>query len=251
VAEAVKINVFLLLAISCILFLGFSCGESQPSPTTLPAMTTSPTTTPPLRHAEWTFNDLTVTPSEADVGEEVVVSVWVNIYGAIGEPLGKAILAIDGEVVATKDVWLAADSSELVSFILVAEEIGTHEIRLTVMLPEEGPYKIGENDLSTKFTVRPLTPPPTTSASFEVEINGDTFIPATITVPVGAMVTWVHRDREADSAVWFHNVTSETGLFDSGLLAFGDTFSYTFTEPGTFNYYNKEFPYRRGTVIVE
>lgn len=260
-AEAVKINILLPLAIICILFLGLSCSAAKPSlttptttspTTTLPAMTTSPTTTtPPLRYAEWTFNDLTVTPSEAEVGEEVVVSVWVHIYGAIGEPLGRAILAIDGQVVATKDVWLTADFSELVSFILIAEEIGTHEVRLTVMLPEEGPYKIGENDLGTKFTVRPLTPPLTTPVSFEVEINADTFIPANITVPVGATVTWIHRDREADTAVWFHNVTSETGLFDSGLLAFGDTFSYTFTEPGTFNYYNKEFPYRHGTVIVE
>lgn len=155
-AEAVKINVFLLLAISCILFLGFSCGQSQPSPTTLPAMTTSPTTTPlPLGYAEWTFNDLTVTPSEADVGEEVVVSVWVNIYGAIGEPLGKAILAIDGEVVATKDVWLTADFSELVSFTVVMEEAGTHEVRLTVMLEDEGPYEVGVNDLTAKLTVRP------------------------------------------------------------------------------------------------
>ena len=101
------------------------------------------------------------------------------------------------------------------------------------------------------FRAAQAATPLTTPVSFEVEINGDTFIPANITVPVGATVTWIHRDREADSAVCFHNVTSETGLFDSGLLAFGDTFSYTFTERGTFNYYNYEFPYRRGTVIVE
>jgi len=119
-------------------------------------MTISPTTTtPPLRHAEWTFNDLTVTPSEAEVGEEVVVSVWVHIYGAIGEPLGRAILAIDGQVVATKDVRLAADSSELVSFTVVMEEAGTHEVRLTVMLEDEGPYEVGVNDLTAKLTVRP------------------------------------------------------------------------------------------------
>lgn len=84
-----------------------------------------------------------------------MVSVWVNIYGAIGEPLGKAILAIDGEVVATKDVWLTADFSELVSFTVVMEEAGTHEVRLTVMLEDEGPYEVGVNDLTAKLTVRP------------------------------------------------------------------------------------------------
>ena len=104
---------------------------------------------------------------------------------------------------------------------------------------------------TTPTTTPPTTTPLTTPVSFEVEIIGDTFIPANIHVPVGATVTWIHIDREADSAVWFHNVTSETGLFDSGLLGFGDTFSYTFTEPGTFNYYNKEFSYRSGTVVVE
>ena len=89
------------------------------------------------------------------------------------------------------------------------------------------------------------SPPPPQPAISEVVIEGFAFGPATITVPTGATVTWTNQDAAA------HTVTSETDIFDSGNLARNDSFSYTFTERGTFKYYCTLHPRMRGEVIVE
>ncbi len=64
------------------------------------------------------------------------------------------------------------------------------------------------------------------------------FTMASITVPVGTTVTWTSTALQAP-----HTVTSVTGvggdpdgLFNSGDLPTGAVFSYTFNEPGIFNY---------------
>ena len=88
------------------------------------------------------------------------------------------------------------------------------------------------------------TPSPTPTIT-EVEISGFAFVPATITIPVGTTVTWTNQDSAP------HTVTSETDLFDSGRLSTNDSFSYTFTDRGTFSYYCTIHPYMKGEVIVE
>ena len=65
-------------------------------------------------------------------------------------------MAIDGEVVATKDIYLDTDYTESVSFTVVMEEEGTHEVRCAVVLQEEEPYKVGVNDLVASLTIRPI-----------------------------------------------------------------------------------------------
>jgi plastocyanin len=70
------------------------------------------------------------------------------------------------------------------------------------------------------------------------------FQPDSLTVPAGTTVTWINRD------IVRHTVTSTEGLFDSGRLESGESFSYTFDEPGTFDYYCTIHPIMQGTVIV-
>lgn len=79
-----------------------------------------------------------------------------------------------------------------------------------------------------------------------VEIGGIAFNPETVTVPVGATVTWTNRVYDT------HDVTFVSpGLSGSGDLLLGDTFSYTFTQPGVFDYYCSLHRYMEATVIVE
>jgi plastocyanin len=72
------------------------------------------------------------------------------------------------------------------------------------------------------------------------------FVPAFITVPVGTTVTWTSVGLEP------HTVTSNTGLFDVE-QSFHDSFSYTFTEPGRYEYHCMihHADYMEGVVIVE
>lgn len=84
--------------------------------------------------------------------------------------------------------------------------------------------------------------PPAVQGPYDIWIPGNAFSPTTLTVPLGTKVTWTNYDGNP------HTVTS--GLFDSGLLGYGQSFSYTFTDNGTYNYYCKPHEEMSGKVIV-
>jgi plastocyanin len=66
-----------------------------------------------------------------------------------------------------------------------------------------------------------------------VMMQDNYFSPANITVPAGTTVTWVQSGNNP------HTTTSYDGLWDSGILpgGSGQSFSYTFNEPGTYTYF--------------
>jgi nitrite reductase (NO-forming) len=67
----------------------------------------------------------------------------------------------------------------------------------------------------------------------------------TLTVKVGTTVTWTNDDN------MLHTVTALDGSFDSGFFDNGESFSYTFTEVGEFEYFCLPHPWMRAKVIVE
>ena len=71
------------------------------------------------------------------------------------------------------------------------------------------------------------------------------FNPGSIIIDKGTKVTWANKDAVS------HSVVDKSGKFDSGLLAKGGTFSYTFNESGTYNYYCSIHPGMSGTVTVK
>ena len=66
-----------------------------------------------------------------------------------------------------------------------------------------------------------------------VRMEDNFFDQATITVEPGTTVTWVQSGNNP------HTTTSYDGLWDSGMIegGSGGTFSYTFEEPGRYDYY--------------
>ena len=87
------------------------------------------------------------------------------------------------------------------------------------------------------------------TAGAEVAMQGNTFQPAEISISAGTTVTWTNEDAVG------HTVTSGTrgspsGMFDESVNA-GGTFSFTFTESGTYEYFCSIHPGMDGTVIVE
>ena len=99
---------------------------------------------------------------------------------------------------------------------------------------------------TTSAPLPPVTDQPVSSgSSVDVTIANFAFNPATLTIKEGTTVTWTNTD----SAV--HTVTSDTGVFDSGDLAQGATFSYTFTTAGTYVYHCLPHHAKmEGTIIV-
>ncbi|HAR99921.1 MAG: Blue (Type 1) copper domain protein [Candidatus Moranbacteria bacterium GW2011_GWC2_37_73] len=76
-----------------------------------------------------------------------------------------------------------------------------------------------------------------------ITIQNFAFSPATITVKKGTTVTWTNNDSAP------HQINSAT--FNSNLFNKGQTFSFTFNEVGTFDYFCAIHPSMIGKVIVE
>ncbi|MGA3089002.1 MAG: cupredoxin family copper-binding protein [Terriglobales bacterium] len=83
------------------------------------------------------------------------------------------------------------------------------------------------------------------AATAAVKIDNFVFGPQTITVPVGATVTWTNSDDIPHTAV------STDGLFKSKVMDTDEKFSYTFTKAGTYSYYCSIHPKMTGQVVVK
>jgi len=83
------------------------------------------------------------------------------------------------------------------------------------------------------------------AANAEVKIDNFSFGPQTVTVPVGATVTWTNHDDIP------HTVVSTDGVFKSKVRDTDETFSYTFTKAGTYPYYCTIHPKMTGKVVVQ
>jgi plastocyanin len=97
-----------------------------------------------------------------------------------------------------------------------------------------------------------LLPGQAASATTTIAISNFSFQPATLTVPVGATVTWANRDAT------MHSVTSDTGAFDSGrglcppadCLSPGASFSHQFNAAGTLHYHCNIHTFMQATIVV-
>jgi plastocyanin len=82
------------------------------------------------------------------------------------------------------------------------------------------------------------------------DIEDICYIPSNIVVEKGKSVTWVNEDSS------FHSVTSgfygePTGLFDSGYLDPYQSYTLSFDEFGTYDYFCTLHPWMKAQVIVE
>jgi plastocyanin len=83
------------------------------------------------------------------------------------------------------------------------------------------------------------------SASGQVVIKNFAYNPASMTIEAGDTVTWTNDDGVT------HTVTADNGEFDSGDLAPGKTFSFTFATAGTYPYHCSIHASMHGTVVVQ
>ena len=87
----------------------------------------------------------------------------------------------------------------------------------------------------------------------EVSVTSSGLSSSTLKVPVGTTVTWTNDDTSG------HWIASDPYPLDTilsdfnsrGSLHQGDSYSFTFTSPGTYNYHDQLNPYKiMGTVQV-
>jgi plastocyanin len=124
----------------------------------------------------------------------------------------------------TKDKWLAGLATPVVATMLLFTGLPT----------------VRANDRSSA-----ATPPATPAATAEVKIDNFTFGPQTVTVPIGATVTWTNHDDIP------HTVVSTDGVFKSKVRDTDEKFSYTFAQAGTYTYFCSIHPKMTGKVVVQ
>jgi amicyanin len=86
-----------------------------------------------------------------------------------------------------------------------------------------------------------------TASTASVDMMGYKFSPATLTIKVGDTVTWTNHDTAP------HNVVISDGpvKFTSPTLNTGQTYTYTFTVAGKYDYYCSIHPDMQASITVE
>jgi plastocyanin len=82
-------------------------------------------------------------------------------------------------------------------------------------------------------------------ATDAITIDNFTFTPRELTVAVGTTVKWVNHDDIP------HTVVEKKTTFRSKALDTDDSYSFTFTSAGTFDYFCGLHPHMVGQIIVK
>jgi plastocyanin len=101
-----------------------------------------------------------------------------------------------------------------------------------------------QNSTSAPTQAPTETAAPAPSSTATVNIHDLTFDPAAISVAPGTTVTWTNNDTVA------HTVTADDGLFDSGVLEPGQSYSTWLGGSGTVTYHCEIHPDMKGSVVV-
>lgn len=112
-------------------------------------------------------------------------------------------------------------------------------------------YAIGHKPSTNQTNANGNTPNSNTPSAASniapgsVDIRNTMFTPSQITVDRGAKVTWTNNDSTV------HTVTADkNNLFDSGSIQPGATYSYTFTQSGSYQYHCTIHPSMHATIVV-
>jgi amicyanin len=112
--------------------------------------------------------------------------------------------------------------------------------------PERRPRPSGAVFLVAAFVVATLSLPGTASAEdAAVKIDNFSFSPPSLTVKAGTTVTWRNKDDIP------HTVASSGRLFKSQALDTDDSYSFTFNEPGSYQYFCSLHPHMTAKIVVE
>jgi len=79
-----------------------------------------------------------------------------------------------------------------------------------------------------------------------IKIDNFSFTPQTTTVPTGTQVTWTNQDDIPHTVV-----SDDKTTFKSHALDTDEKFSFTFTKPGTYEYFCSIHPKMTAKIVVQ
>jgi YVTN family beta-propeller protein len=178
---------------------------------------------------------------------------FVNLFR--GSPLGMVVVQGPGEVllfdpatnkpvrsiaVGKQPHWLALSGDSKTAYVTNegSNDVSVVDIatgKATTVAVGKAPRKIVVQQVSKQASV----------AGGKVSIAGFAFGPPAITVKAGDSVTWSNDDGPA------HTVTFKNGSPGAKSLSPEQTFTRTFGEPGTYEYFCSFHPYMTASVVVQ
>jgi uncharacterized protein (TIGR03118 family) len=191
----------------------------------------------------------TKTPAES--GELIVL--YGTGFGATNPPVS------DGQLV-NSPLALANPVTVLIGGIqaqvMFAGLIGPGLYQLNVKVPEgvssgdaaivaeTGGIHSPEGIFLAARAAQPVVAPPPAPV-YSADINNFQFVPSSIDVNAGGILTWTNKQNVE------HTVVSNDAKFGSVVLSQNDTFSFKFTTPGAYAYHCSIHPSMKGTVVVK
>ena len=95
-------------------------------------------------------------------------------------------------------------------------------------------------------SIQPADAPAAPSAQpMAANISNFAFAPPTLTIAAGAQVQWTNQDAAT------HTVVADNASFSSSGLQRNQTFSQTFSTPGTYPYHCSLHPFMQGKIVVQ
>jgi plastocyanin len=84
------------------------------------------------------------------------------------------------------------------------------------------------------------------ASAVAIKIDNFSFAPQTLTVPAGTQVTWTNQDDIPHTVV-----SDDKTTFKSHALDTDEKFSFTFTKPGTYEYFCSIHPKMTAKIVVQ
>jgi plastocyanin len=92
----------------------------------------------------------------------------------------------------------------------------------------DGPVTVNDQVVIKAFAIQGT---PVEAENSSVDIRDSSYGPSALTIPQGTTVVWTN------SGSYPHTVTADDNTFDSGKMVQGDSFSFSFEEPGEYPYH--------------
>ena len=106
----------------------------------------------------------------------------------------------------------------------------------------------GEAAATTLTTAAPTTTRPSADA---VTVKQFQFMPPELVVKPGTKVTWTNQDQILHTATAGATPGTADGKFDGPMDGVGQSFTFTFDQPGTYPYFCRRHDSMTGTIAVQ
>ena len=167
----------------------------------------------------------TVTIDKVSAAEAGWIAIHTDASGSPGPVIGFAPVGIGHN----QNVVVEIDEAQATPILYAMLHVDAGVIGEYNFPGDDGPiFDIGGYLVMSQFELAAEEASAGPVVVLVVDVN---FREKEVTVPVGTTVTWMYNGNLP------HTVTSDDGLFESGTLGSGGSFSYTFEEVGTFAYF--------------